>query len=115
MESEKKAPRKVYLVQQKTVPADEIDEFNRFWKENTLHMWDELGAKLVVAGTNIVAGPSHEITMVYELESLEHWVKVQEFFWDWWEREEGPGRTMPPQRYRKYLTTLEQKLLRAIY
>ncbi len=110
-----KAPRRIYLVHRLSVPSDKVDEFNKYWKENTLPRWNEWGAKLIVAGTNIVGGPSHEITRIYELENLAHYARLQEATWDWWEREGGPARTAPPPSHLNYLTTLESRIMRAVY
>jgi hypothetical protein len=111
----KKAPRKIYLEHRIRVPNELLDEFIQFWRKNTLPMWEENGARLVVAGTNLVGSLSAEITRVFEFDNIHHWEKMQEALWDWWEREEGPGSEVPPRGYLRYLKTHEQKLLRAIY
>jgi hypothetical protein len=115
MEEERKAPRKIYLIQRIGIPLELLDEFNQFWRKNTLPFWEQNGAKFLVTGRNLTGGPSNEITRIFEFENIHHWEKLQEATWDWWEREGGPGRAVPPTGYVKYLATHEQRLVRAVY
>lgn len=112
---DEKKPRKIYLMHRLSVPSDLVDEFSQYWKEHTLPVWEQQGAKLLAAGRTTVGGPENEIVRLYEFESLFAWQKRQEAQWDLWEKEEGKGRTSPPKRYLKYVTTLEQRLFRAMY
>ena len=115
MKEAKGVPKKIYLLQRITVPRDLHDEFNQFWKEKALFVWEEQGAKLILAATTFVGGPSAEITHLFEFEDLHHWQRMQEATWAWWEKEEGAGRGSPPKGLLRYVTNVEQKLLRGIY
>jgi hypothetical protein len=115
MEEQKKAPRRIYLVQRIGVPTELIDEFGQFWIKNTLPLWEKHGSKFIVAGRNLVGAPSNELTRIFEFENIHHWERMQEATWDWWEKEEGEGRATPPKGYVRYLALHEQRLLRAVY
>jgi hypothetical protein len=100
---------KVYLLIRVNVVRSLLNEFNEYWKKESLPNWESHGATHIGSYMNLVGGPTNEIIRLFEFEDISHWEKYME-----WRRSSKEGQKSLKGLIR-FIISLEERLLTSIY
>ena len=100
---------KVYLLIRVNVVRSLLNEFNEYWKKESLPNWVNHGAAHIGSFVNLVGGPTNEIIRLFEFEDISHWEKYME-----WRRNSKEGQESLKGLH-QFIISLEERLLTSIY
>ena len=107
--------KKVLLMIKVNVMWNLIDEFNEYWARENLPLLEEHGARHIGSYVNLVGGPLNEIVRLFEFEDLSHWEKFNTWLFGRKAQDNQNERTISPDKPKRYVTSMEEKLLLSIY